>query len=76
MIIFGEVSQSPFSSGEVFHLLNTEIGIEFCTIQRLSSQSPFSSGEVFHLKLDRQTAFTRCRTKPSQSPFSSGEVFH
>jgi len=38
-------SQSPFSSGEVFHISNTPIKRESI----LRSQSPFSSGEVFHI---------------------------
>jgi len=41
-----EESQSPFSSGEVFHeMIMDELCIGFYDSE---SQSPFSSGEVFH----------------------------
>jgi len=42
-------SQSPFSSGEVFHL-DANDGNGTILIVRWESQSPFSSGEVFHMK--------------------------
>jgi len=64
-------SQSPFSSGEVFHIGVNGSGKTFA----LKSQSPFSSGEVFHQAIVQRNFFCLPR-KLSQSPFSSGEVFH
>jgi len=65
------MSQSPFSSGEVFHQESN------CLMVRgmKSSQSPFSSGEVFHTLL-ASIMMTLTEIGKSQSPFSSGEVFH
>jgi len=40
-------SQSPFSSGEVFHGVVKEIA-DGDFMAHIMSQSPFSSGEVFH----------------------------
>jgi len=70
-------SQSPFSSGEVFHMSTLMSLLQ--NVLAWTSQSPFSSGEVFHDHLlltgigDDASVPT---TFSSQSPFSSGEVFH
>jgi len=68
------MSQSPFSSGEVFHV---QVKVTPDAKPALPvSQSPFSSGEVFHEKLGTAIYKGRFPTLTSQSPFSSGEVFH
>jgi len=64
-------SQSPFSSGEVFHILAVSAFFLLMPILTVS-QSPFSSGEVFHFA-NLVFGFI---LGLSQSPFSSGEVFH
>jgi len=42
------LSQSPFSSGEVFHTTSRRPVLPSGLYTTKRSQSPFSSGEVFH----------------------------